>query len=123
MMILLKHPLMNLPTWPHPQQYIAAYRSMFATSTDANSRLTKQLEENTEALKESKALLNKERNDRGARNHFAPSIHSYCWTHGYKIARNHISENCIYPKNGHKRESTNNNNKGGGGLKLTMNDW
>jgi hypothetical protein len=87
--------------------------SIVATFTDANSRLRKQLEENAQALKEMRALLKKERNDRGARKTFAPSIDKYCWTHGYKIARNHTrSENCMYPKSGHKHEETKNNNIG-----------
>jgi hypothetical protein len=73
-------------------------RGVVATLTDANSRLTKKLEENAQALKEIRALFKKERNDRRARKPFAPSLDNYCWTHGYKISKNHTSVNCIYPK-------------------------
>jgi hypothetical protein len=66
-------------------------RVIVATLTEANSRLTKQLEESSQALKEIKALLKKERNERSSRKTFAPPNNNYCWTHGYKIARNHTS--------------------------------
>jgi hypothetical protein len=63
-----------------------------ATSTETNLRLTKQLEETSQNLKEIRALLKKERNDRSSRKPFAPSIDDYFWTHGYNIARNHTSD-------------------------------
>jgi hypothetical protein len=84
----------------------AVDRSSVATLTDANSRLAKQLEETSQTLKEIIALLKKDRNDGGSRKPFAPSLDNYCWTPGYKIARNHTSESCMYPKTGHKREAT-----------------
>jgi hypothetical protein len=84
-----------------------------ATLTEANARLAKQLEESAQALKEVKALLKKERSDRVARKPFAPSISNYCWTHGYKIARNHTSMNFMFPKTGHKKEATKSDNMGG----------
>jgi hypothetical protein len=58
------------------------YRGTVATLTDANYLLTKQLEENAQALKENRALLKKESNYRGARKPFMPSLDSYCWTRG-----------------------------------------
>jgi hypothetical protein len=88
-------------------------RGIVATLTDVNSRLTKKLEETSQTLIESRALLKKERNNRGSRKPFAPSIDNYCWTRGYKIARNRTSENCMYPKTRHKRDGTKNNNMGG----------
>jgi phage shock protein A len=53
-----------------------------ATLTEANSRLKKQLEESSQTLKEIKALLKKERNDRSSSKTFAPPNDNYCWTHG-----------------------------------------
>jgi hypothetical protein len=91
----------------------AHLRALFLTLTDENSHLTKQLEETAHTLKDTRALLKKERNDRDSRKLFAPSIDYYCWTHGNKIARNHTSESCMYPKTRHKREATNHNNMGG----------
>jgi hypothetical protein len=88
----------------------AVDRSIVATLTEANLNLKKQLEDSSQTLKEIRALLKKERNDRSSRKTFVPSNGNYCWTDGYKIARNHTSENCLYPKNGHKREANKDNN-------------
>jgi hypothetical protein len=74
-------------------------RGIVATLTEANSRLRKQLEDSSQTSKEIKALLKKERNERISRKTFAPPNDNYCWTHGYNIARNHTSENCLCPKN------------------------
>jgi hypothetical protein len=52
----------------------SVYRGIVSTSTDENYRLTKQLEETSQTLKEIRALLKKERNDRGSCRPFAPSI-------------------------------------------------
>jgi hypothetical protein len=51
----------------------AAYRGVVAALTQANSRLTKQLEENSSELRELKALLNQERRDKRAPRSFNPS--------------------------------------------------
>jgi hypothetical protein len=83
-----------------------------ATLNEANSSLTKKLEDSSQTLKEIKALPKKERNDRSSRKTFARTNNKYCWTHGYKIARNHTSENCLYPKTGHKRDAKKYNNLG-----------
>jgi hypothetical protein len=88
-------------------------RAIVATLTEANYRLAKQLEESAQALKEVKALLKKERGDRVSRRPVAPSVDNYCWSHGYKLARNHTSMNCLYPRTGHKKEATKSNNMGG----------
>jgi hypothetical protein len=91
----------------------AVDRAIVATLTEANARLAKQLEESARALKEVKALLKKERSDRVSRKPFAPSVDNYCWTHGYNIARNHTSMNCMFPKTGRKKEATKSDNMGG----------
>jgi hypothetical protein len=69
-----------------------------ATLTEVNSCVTKQLEDSSQTLKEIRGLLKKERNKHSSRKTFAPPNDNYCWTHGYKIERNHTSENCLYPK-------------------------
>jgi hypothetical protein len=91
----------------------AVDRRMVATLTEANSCLTKQLEDRSQTLKEIRALLKKERSYRSSRKTFAPPNDNYCWIHGYKIARNHTSENCVYPKTGYKGEANKDNNLGG----------
>jgi hypothetical protein len=88
-------------------------RGIFATLTEANSRLTKQLEDSSQTLKEIRSLLQKEHNDRISCKTFAPPNDNYCWTHGYKIAKNHTSENCVYPKTGNTPEANKENDLGG----------
>jgi hypothetical protein len=106
----LKKPLM---LFSNLASATAVDRSIVATLTEGNDRLAKQFEESAQVLKEAKALLKKERSDRMARKLFAPSLSNYCWTHGYKIARNHTSKNCMFPKTGHKKEATKSDNMGG----------
>jgi hypothetical protein len=99
----------------------AVDRGVVAQLTEANSRLAKQLEDNTTALKEVNALLKKDRaeranggnSERPPRRTFTPSSDNYCWSHGYKVARTHTSQTCMYSKEGHHREATTSNNMGG----------
>jgi hypothetical protein len=76
----------------------AVDRGIVATLTEAKSCVTKQLEDSSKTLKEIRGLLKKECNDHSSRKTFAPANDNYCWTRGYNIARNHTSENCLYPK-------------------------
>jgi hypothetical protein len=87
----------------------AVDHGIVANLTDANYCLTKQLEENVQALKEIGALIKKERNNHGVHKPFTPSIDNYCWTRGYNLAETHKIVNCMYPKNEHRHEATNSN--------------
>jgi hypothetical protein len=60
----------------------AAYRGVVATLTEANARLFKQLEDNSNELRELKALIKKERFEKRGQPSFNPSPSNYCWTHG-----------------------------------------
>jgi hypothetical protein len=60
----------------------AVDRDIVATLAEANSHLTKKLEDNSQNLKEIKALLKRERSERSFRKTFAPPNNNYCWTHG-----------------------------------------
>jgi hypothetical protein len=84
----------------------AGYRGVVATLTEANARLAKQLEENSNELRELKALIKKERTERRGQRSFNPSPNNYCWTRCYKVANTHNSLSCNFPKHGHKREAT-----------------
>jgi hypothetical protein len=88
-------------------------RGVVATLTEANTRLTRQLEDRSTKLKEIKALLKNERADRKGQRTFNPSPDKYCWTHGYKVKNSHTSQSCNYPKNGHKIKATKADNMGG----------
>jgi hypothetical protein len=84
----------------------AADRGVVAALTQANSRLAKQLEDNSSELRELKALLNKERREKRVQRIFNPSTSIYCWTHGYKVGSTHTSLTCKLLKPGHKTEAT-----------------
>jgi hypothetical protein len=72
----------------------AADRGVVAAPTQANSRLAKQLEDNSSELRELKALLNQERREKRGPRSFNPSASNYCWTHGYKVGKTHTSLTC-----------------------------
>jgi hypothetical protein len=55
----------------------AAYRGMVATLTEANARLVKQLEDNSNELRELNALIKKERFEKRGHHSFNPSTNNY----------------------------------------------
>jgi hypothetical protein len=91
----------------------AADRGVVATLTEANVRLVKQLEDNSNEVREIKALIKKERTEKRGQRSFNQSRNNYCWTHGYKVSNTHTSLSCNFPKQGHKREATRADNMGG----------
>jgi hypothetical protein len=88
-------------------------RGVVATLTQANSHLTKQLEENSSELRELRALLDKERHEKRGPRRFKPSTSNYCWTHGYKVGSTHTSLTYTLLKLSHKTEATRADNMGG----------
>jgi hypothetical protein len=92
---------------------IAADRVVVATLTEANARLVKQLEDNSNELRELNALIKKERFEKRGQRSFNPSPNNYFSNHGYKVANTHTSLSCNFPKQGHKREATRTDNMGG----------
>jgi hypothetical protein len=81
----------------------AVNRGVVATLTEANARLVKQLEDNSNDLRELKALIKKERVQKRGKRSFNPSPNNYFWTHGYKVGNTHRSLSCNLSKQGHKR--------------------
>jgi hypothetical protein len=92
---------------------MTADRGVVAALTQENSRLAKQLEENSSELRELKALLNQERRDKRGPRNFNPSSRNYCWNHGYKVGNTHTSLTCNTRNPGHKAEATRAENMGG----------
>jgi hypothetical protein len=84
----------------------ATDRGVVATLSEANARLVKQLEDNSNELQELKALIKKERVETRVQHSFNPSPNNYCWTNGYKVGNTHTSLTCKLPAPGHKREAT-----------------
>jgi hypothetical protein len=90
----------------------AADRGVVATLSEANACLVKQLEDNSNELRELNALIIKERVEKRGQRSFNPSPNNYCWTHGYKVGNTHTSLSCRLPKPVHKREATRADNMG-----------
>jgi hypothetical protein len=76
----------------------AADRGVVAALTQANSRLAKQLDDNSTEMRELNALLKKERSEKRVQRRFNPSPSNYCWTHGYEVGITHTSLTCKLPK-------------------------
>jgi hypothetical protein len=91
----------------------AADRGVVTALTQVNARLVKQLEDNSNELRELKALIKKERTEKRGQRSFNPSPRNYCWTHGYKVGSTHTSLTCKLLKQGHKKEATRADNMGG----------
>jgi hypothetical protein len=91
----------------------AADRGVVAALTQANSRLTKQLDDNAYELRELKALIKKERSENRGQRSFNPSPSNYCWTHSYKVGSTHTSLTCKLPQPGIKKEATRADTMGG----------
>jgi hypothetical protein len=91
----------------------AADRGVVVALTQANARLVKQLEDNSNKLWELKALIKKECTEKRGQRSFNPSSRNYCWAHGYKVGNTHTSLTCRLPKPGHKKEATRADNMGG----------
>jgi hypothetical protein len=91
----------------------SADRGVVADLNKANSRLAKQLEENSSELRELKALLNQERRDKRGPRSFNPYSRNHCFTHGYKVGKTHTSLTCNTRNPGHKAEATRADNMGG----------
>jgi hypothetical protein len=75
-------------------------RGVVATLTEANARLVKQLEDNSNELQELKAFIKNERNGKRGQRSFNPSPNNYFCTHGYKVANTHTSLSCNFPNRG-----------------------
>jgi hypothetical protein len=88
-------------------------RGVVAALTQENSRLSKQLEDNSSELRELKALLNQERRENRGTTGFNHLASNYCWSHGYKVGKTHTSRNFNTPKPSHKTEATQADNMGG----------
>jgi hypothetical protein len=91
----------------------AADLGVVAALTQANARLVKKLEDNSNELRELKVLIKKERTEKRDQHSFNPSPSNYCWAHGYKVGNTHTNLTCKLPNPGHKKEATRADNMGG----------
>jgi hypothetical protein len=79
---------------------------VIASLTEANARIVKQLEDNSNELQKLKALIKKEIVEKRGQHSLNPSPSNYCWTHGYKVGNAHTSLTYKILKPGHKKEAT-----------------
>jgi hypothetical protein len=91
----------------------AADRGVVAALTQANARLVKHLEDNSNELRERKALIKKEQSEKRGQRSFNPPPRNYFRTHGYKVGSTHTSLACKLSRPGHKKEATRGDNMGG----------
>jgi hypothetical protein len=70
----------------------AADRGVVARLMEANACLVKQLEDNSNELRELKVLIKKERFEKCGQHSFNPSPNNYRWTRGYKVVNTHKFE-------------------------------
>jgi predicted RNase H-like nuclease (RuvC/YqgF family) len=96
----------------------ASDRGTVATLTMSNAKLATQLEAAQAQIAQLKdeiaALKNKTKPDwQGKRPHKTTNNDSYCWSHGYQVAKSHTSATCNMKKSGHKDAATKSNPMGG----------
>jgi hypothetical protein len=84
-----------------------------AALTQANASIVKQLEDNSNELRELKSVIKKESTEKRGQRSFNSSPTNYCWTHGYKVDSTHTILTCKLLKQGHKKEATRADNMGG----------
>jgi hypothetical protein len=82
----------------------ASDRGTVATLTTTNARLANQLEA-------AHALITQLK--KGKRPAKTTNNDSYCWSHGYQVAKSHTSATCNMKKNGHQDAATNIDTMGG----------
>jgi hypothetical protein len=84
------------------------------TMTNMVANLTQQVKEKDDEIKKLKEALATAKHN--TNNNHCPNKKdngSYCWTHGYLVAKNHTSVTCNAKATGHKDEATCDNNMGG----------
>lgn len=91
-------------------QTVHANQEHFSNLADANSQLTSKLQEAMATIEKLKQLQsNPVLFGSETKHKSTPKLRlykSYCWTHGFKVSKNHNSENCLRPADGHKKEAT-----------------
>jgi hypothetical protein len=95
----------------------ASDRGTVATLTTTNAKLATQLEAAQAQIAKLKdeiaALKNKIKPAwQGQLPHKTTNNDSYCWSHGYQVAKSHTSATCNMKKIGHKYAATKSNRMG-----------
>jgi predicted RNase H-like nuclease (RuvC/YqgF family) len=96
----------------------ASDRSTVATLTTTNAKLASQLEADNALIAQLKneivTLKNKIKSVwQGQRPVRTTNNDSYCWSHGYQVAKSHTSATCNMKKRGHQDAAIKSNTMGG----------
>jgi hypothetical protein len=89
----------------------ASYRGTVATLTTTNAKLATQLEAAHALIAQLKSeiatlKINIEPIWQGKRPTRTTNNDSYCWSHGYQVAKTHTSDTCNVRKTGHQENAT-----------------
>jgi predicted RNase H-like nuclease (RuvC/YqgF family) len=93
-------------------------RRTVATLNITNAKLATQLEAAQAQIAQLKYEIADLKNNikpawQGQRPHKTTNNDSYCWSHGYQVAKSHTSATCNMKKSGHKDTTTKSNPLGG----------
>jgi hypothetical protein len=96
----------------------ASDRSTVATLTTTNSKLATQLEAANALIAQLKNEISTLKNKikpawQGQRPVRTTNNDSYCWSHGYQVAKSHTSDTCNMKKSGHQDAAIKSNTMGG----------
>jgi hypothetical protein len=96
----------------------ASDRGTVATLTTTNAKLATQLEAAHALIAQLKNEIATLKNNikpawKGQRPVKTTNNDSYCWSHGYQVAKSHTSATCNMKKSGHHDAATNTNTMGG----------
>jgi hypothetical protein len=96
----------------------ASDRGTVATLTTTNAKLANQLEAAHVLIAQLKNEIATLKNKikpawQGQRPAKTTNTNSYCWSHGYQVAKSHTSATCNMKKNGHQDAATNIDTMGG----------
>jgi hypothetical protein len=96
----------------------ASDRSTVATLTTTNAKLATQLEASNALIAQLKNEIETLKNKikptwQGQRTVRTTNNDSYCWSHGYQVAKSHTSATCNMKKSGHQDAAIKSNTMGG----------
>jgi predicted RNase H-like nuclease (RuvC/YqgF family) len=95
-----------------------SYRGTVATLTTTNAKLANQLEVAHALIAQLKSEIATLKSKikpvwQGQRPARTTNNDSYCWSHGYQVAKSHTSATCNVRKNGHQEAAMNIDTMGG----------
>jgi len=106
----------------------ATDRAALAALTSTNEHLSKQLSSVTKSLTQAldkiqrleSLVKSNTSNSTPISNYDHQLLRPYCWSHGFRVSRNHNSATCKAPKEGHQKKATAINRLGG--TEIGLND-